>query len=402
MEKKNGMQLYLAFSVVFIIVFLGLALFENGKIINWAIMFNDPDWNFTDFFRQIIYASNLNLIYFNTNDAPFPPFAYVFYHFLYLINPFVAPVELSSWTLARDKSFNMLIFLFLEIIKILLLFISVQCLLKKKYSSNTLILFFVSILFSIPFLFGAVERGNIILLVIGLLLFAFYFRDSDKMLYKEIALILIAVCTAIKVYPAIIGLIYIKEKRYKEAFRLLIYGILFFFVPFVFTGGFQGLMQYIRVLSEFGTRTISRWTSINSFIYATADALKPGIDKQSLLPLVLAVENVFLFINVLSFFKCKKKFVSYILLCSILSVYVSDSYRYTAVYMLIPFIYFLLKEEKERFDFVYLILFSLVFSIPVYAYLLHLSVVDFFIFVPIYLLCFVAYLDTWVFQRKAI
>ena len=59
MEKKNGMQLYLAFSVVFIIVFLGLALFENGKIINWAIMFNDPDWNFTDFFRQIIYASNL-------------------------------------------------------------------------------------------------------------------------------------------------------------------------------------------------------------------------------------------------------------------------------------------------------------------------------------------------------
>ncbi len=106
--------------------------------------------------------------------------------------------------------------------------------------------------------------------------------------------------------------------------------------------------------------------------------------------------------HVISFFKCKEKFVSDIFLCSILSVYVSDSYRYTAAYMLIPFIYFLLKDEKRRFDFLYLVLFSLIFSIPVYAYLLNVSVVDFFIFVPIYLLCFVAYLDTWMFKRESI
>ena len=39
-------------------------------------------------------------------------------------------------------------------------------------------------------------------------------------LLAGLALVLIAVCTGLKIYPAILGMLYIQEKRYAEAARL--------------------------------------------------------------------------------------------------------------------------------------------------------------------------------------
>ena len=80
----------------------------------------------------------------------------------------------------------------------------------------------VLLLCSYPF-WLAIERGNMSLLVLLLLMYAMSLRDSERAAEREFALILIAVAAALKLYPAIFGVLYLAQKRYKEALRLQAY-----------------------------------------------------------------------------------------------------------------------------------------------------------------------------------
>lgn len=394
-ENKNERMIisFVVFAFIVFLLFAIIAVFENGKIINWMIMGSDEE---SDYYRQIVYAADLKNIYFNTDDAPFPPFSYLFYHLLYLINPFEAPVKLSSYRIARDTGFNRLVYMIIMCMHVAIFYKATELHLKKKFGGTTTFLFSTVSLLSIPYLFGSIEKGNIIFLVISMMLLALYFKESENSFLKETALVLIAMCAATKVYPAILGLLYLKEKRFKEAIRLIIYGVLFVFVPFIFTGGLNGLIQYLSVLRVFQTRTIPRYTSISPMLLAVVDTFMPQMDKTKVLPFNIAVQTVYLIINVVSLFKCKRKSVAFMLIGGILSIYVPDSYRYTAGYMIIPFVLLLLEEKIRKIDLVYFVLFVLIFTIPVYAYLIHISVIDFCVFMPIYIMSVVVYYDVWV------
>lgn len=393
--NKNKVDLYIIIASLCVFLFVLFSIITNFEAIKWAVMGNTYDWCFTDYFRQIVYASDLKNIYFNTNDAPFPPLSYIFYHLLFLINPFSASVELQSWTIARDNYPNLIIFIAIEIVLCLLFVYSLYLFNKSSFGKRKSLIFALLILLSIPFLFGAIERGNIIILVISLILLAIYFKDKNDKLYNELALIMIAIAASIKVYPAIIGLLYIKEKRYKEAFKLIVYGLLFFIVPFIFVGGIKGLLQYVAVLLKFTNSLTSKWTSISCFIFAISESLFSKVDKNAILPIVKVIQNLFLLINLLSFFKTKNRCISIMLLFSILAIYVPDSYRYTSCYMLIPFIY-LLSDSNTRFNNIYFVLLSMIFIIPIYAYICNISIVDFCIYLPIYLLNLICYIEVWI------
>ena len=396
-DRNTGLiRTYILVASFLLLLFFVIAVFSKGKIIELMAMGGDYNTSESDYWRQIVYASDLKNIYFNTDDAPFLPFSYLFYHLLFLINPFNAPIRLESYRIARDLTFNRLIYDMLLCIKTVIFYKGIEMVLRDRFDKKTIFLFSTMLFCSIPVLFGCIEHGNIIFLLYGLMLMALYLKDSDNRIFNEIALILIAVCAAIKVYPAILGLLYLKEKRFKEAIRLVIYGLLFVFVPFIFTGGINGLIQYLSVLKVFQTRTIPRYTSISPMLLAVVDTIAPELDKAKILPFNIMIQNIYLLLNIVSFFKCRRRSVAFILLCGILSIYVPDSYRYTAGYMIIPFVLLLLEEKIRKIDHVYFVLFILIFTIPVYAYLIHITVIDFCVFLPIYIMSVVAYFDVWV------
>ena len=400
-DKNQGlMYIYSFIALLMFIILIVAGIRTGGKIIMWFPLGGDYDVIEADYWRHIVYASDLKNIYFNTNDAPFLPFAYIFYHLLYLINPFEAPIEFKSYVIAMNQSFNRLIYVLLMCLKTILFYKASEKLLNKRFNKNAVLLFTSMILVSIPVLFGAIEDGNSVFLVYSLLLLAIYYRDSENKYHRELALILIAVCAAVKVYPAILGLLYIKEKRFKEAIRLIIYGAILVFGPFAFTGGVKGFVQYLTVLKGLQNLTFPRFTCISSMMYAIVDTFFPSVEKTSIIPLNFVLQNIYLLLNVASFFKCKNKTLSYIFLCGVLAIYVPESYRYTAGYMAAPFILLLLQEEFRKIDYVYFALFAMIFIIPVYLYYINISVVDLFIYLPIYLMNFIAYFDVWLKPNK--
>ncbi|MCR5109069.1 MAG: hypothetical protein K6B28_13020, partial [Lachnospiraceae bacterium] len=132
-KKINSFELFLIISLAGEFLYFIILLFSGEKVAAWLAMENNFDYSFTDHFRHIAFASDMKHFYFNTQDATFPPFAYMLYYLLYKINPGTFGVK--DWKIVRDYKYNMLIFIMLVVITVLLFKLIVDKILDR-YSSE--------------------------------------------------------------------------------------------------------------------------------------------------------------------------------------------------------------------------------------------------------------------------
>lgn len=99
------------------------------------------------------------------------------------------------------------------------------------------------LLFSYPFFLYAFERGNPVMYTMFFLWGGIVLKDSNSKFLRELGLIFVAISAGFKLYPALFGFIWLAEKRYKEAVRLVIYGLMAFFIPFLFVGNFTSYLS---------------------------------------------------------------------------------------------------------------------------------------------------------------
>ena len=178
--------------------------------------------------------------------------------------------------------------------------------------------------------------------------------------------------------------------------------MLFFFLPYIFTGGIEGMINHFHILSGFQHSTYFRWTSIRCFFFAFLKSM--GFQYQKLFVIIgIFLENLFLIIIIMMFYQSNKKWKTLLYLSLIMSIYINNSFRYTSIYMIIPLL-FLMKDILEGksnlnyFTYVYIILFALIFTIPIYGIFFE---VDFFIFVPIYIILIISIIeDIFKLKRK--
>lgn len=74
---------------------------------------------------------------------------------------------------------------------------------------------------------------------------------------RELALICLACAAAMKLYPALFGLLLLSDKKYKEAVRAVIYGIVLLVVPFFFMGGVGQIPQMLKNSLTLNNNTLS-------------------------------------------------------------------------------------------------------------------------------------------------
>lgn len=300
----------------------------------------------SDFKSHIRYTAELQNTYSSTIHACFPPLIYLFYHFLYLIIPN---------TENADAMYSFVYMIYLSVLFCLFSYICSK--MFEKESTVSRITATVLIILSTPFVFGIIEQGNIVLLPMMLLAISVLWRNSNNKIKHELSLIFLAVAAGIKIYPAIFGLIYLIEKRYKETARLIVYGILFFFVPFIFTGGADGLMQFLSNQSEV-QQTWGQCSVISIYSYLVLF----GFDKS----VGAIVSAIFAVVAVIGAFIAKKQWQKYFMLIFIMVMCPLWSGQYTVCFFLIPFFEFLNDKQQadndKLYNIIYITLLSLLFS----------------------------------------
>ncbi len=376
--------------------------FINSSVstFEWLVIEHNGDWEFADYFAHVFYGKDLTKTY-NTYDVDpcFPPLAYLFYHFMYRINPVS---EAGGRVDIMAYPYNMFLFIVYTIVTVLLFAYSIQAYndsQKTKSSNGKNMLLTMVILFSVPFMGSAIERGNAVFLVCALLLFAMAFRDSESKVKRELALILIAVAANFKLYPAVLGLLYIKEKRYKEAFRLILYGGLMFVLPFVFFNGISGIKDYLVIMYLMEGRSIERLTTVRGVVTSLYMAIGGEAAKWTGHAAGRVVENIYLILALFGFWVSKDKWKSLFLLISPMVVYVSSAYRYTVIYLFLALICLLahmrddqdtISQGENRMNYLYAALFGLIFTVPIWAIGLELET---YLYVCVYVLLLVVMID---------
>lgn len=391
-SERKKIDLFLWISLSCTGLFFLLLLATGGRAARWLAMENNFDFSFTDHFRHIAFASDRTQFYFNTYDATFPAFAYLLYYLLVRIDPPEAPWDVNGWRDARDYNYNMLAYIILT----LLLVVFFQYLLTKMLENagaGKAALLTAALMLSAPFMAGAIERGNISFLTAVMVLAALYWKDSESPVKRETALILIAMAAGLKLYPAIVGMVYVKERRWKETVRLVIYGLVVFLVPFFFVGGIPALIRYLKVLFFFENQGYCSWTNIRNFLLSISKVLGQYEHSAYFVKYFKIAENLYMLLCILTLFIAKEKWKQGLYTAGIMALYVPYSYRYVSVYMVIPLIlYFREKEEDQGLW--ECILFALIFTVPFYGYFTGWGA-DLFIFAPIYLLMGLSLLREW-------
>lgn len=234
-------------------LFMIICLAELAGFIVYAFMKGEEAWLWftfknglntlgTDYFRHVIFSANgKNLYDVSGYGGFFPPFSYMLYYFFYRISAADLAMP-GSWLAVENTGAYLYVYIVFVIVSVLIVYLAVEEFLHRKLHKSM----FVCIMASGAFLGSGLIVGNTILLVLAMMLLALDWKDSDSKLKRELALIFIAMSAGLKIYPAIFGFLYIKEHRWKETFRLILYGMIVAFVPFAFFGGVQGFITWFK------------------------------------------------------------------------------------------------------------------------------------------------------------
>ncbi len=369
-KKKKGFSPIYLFLICSAFItassFIYIALHRNTVWDHYIFRFGED--MFMDFFNHITYVREPSKVYSISEHACFPPFVYIFYFLLSLLLPTNATVKHDA---SMTSPYAIVMYVIYTAICCIFLYIVTSKLLKS-FGEKISILTSLAIMLSSVFI-TVIERGNSVLIVLILLLSALYLKDSDKKFNRELALIFIAMAAGIKIYPAIFGLIYIAEKRWREAIRLIAYGILFFLVPFIFFGGFDGLMMFISNQMAIHDDAYTSFTSISSSVRYISLMIFDDPFKWDIVAKILPL--IFTAFAVLAFFFGKLvMWEKLMMLTSIIAFVPAWSGSYTAVFFAIPMIILFCQTKNgfgNGFDRIYKLLctigFTLAFSLILFV-----------------------------------
>lgn len=340
------------------IVFFGITVVvTRGETLS-SVFFHDINDTFMDFFNSICHTINRRPYIIG---SIYPPLAYViFYIFSRFLSEsqvdFISVGNLNGASIRETQGGRLAITVFLMLVFLLLILILTSCIKEKPLVKNGII---ISICFSAP-VYYTIERGNILILsMVFTLIFCITYNTPNKVM-RETGYISLAIAAGIKIYPAILGIILIKERRYKETIRCVIYGLIFFLLPFLFIGGLESvplLIKNILTTSEGFSRDIGYGWKVNfSNSFMVLGKMIGFHDVSELFVQVLVIGIMIMCIVSAFFIKTRWKTVALLMLIAVGGP--EFSFVYSVSFMVIPLV--MLLNQKERYstgDRIYLFLF---------------------------------------------
>ena len=348
-DVNNTSKLFYIISFASLVVCIIMGVLSNGVTVS-NLLFNKDDV-FMDFFNSVVDCSGDA---YGESGVIYPPLVVLFYKFCSMF----FNIDSMKASEVRETSLGMIIFVCFTIVSYILFAKLIYKYKNGSFANKSLFAFFT--LFSFPMIY-LIERGNIIVLVLPLLLYFVNEYDSDVKYKRHLAYICLAISVAIKIYPVFFGLLLLKKKKnFKNILLCIFYGAVFFFVPFIFVGGFSQLGVLIHNIlytsSMFGSKGFGFKVSISNTFSLFGHVFNN-------VRLFETAGTVFLIITVLAglflilFNKWNEDWKIYAVISLIIILVPGFSYIYSVAYMIIPLLFFLNKKEIKWIDYIYSLLF---------------------------------------------
>lgn len=348
-DVNNTSKLFYIISFASLVVCIIMGVLSNGVTVS-NLLFNKDDV-FMDFFNSVVDCSGDA---YGESGVIYPPLVVLFYKFCSMF----FNIDSMKASEVRETSLGMIIFVCFTIVSYILFAKLIYKYKNGSFANKSLFAFFT--LFSFPMIY-LIERGNIIVLVLPLLLYFVNEYDSDVKYKRHLAYICLAISVAIKIYPVFFGLLLLKKKKnFKNILLCIFYGAVFFFVPFIFVGGFSQLGVLIHNIlytsSMFGSKGFGFKVSISntfSLFGHVFNHVRLFETAGTMFLIITVLAGLFLIL----FNKWNEDWKIYAVISLIIILVPGFSYIYSVAYMIIPLLFFLNKKEIKWIDCIYSLLF---------------------------------------------
>lgn len=306
--------------------------------------------------------------------AIYPPLNYLVYLPIAKIVPDLPSEGAETYKGIKDvrtTQSSLMVFMYFTICEIFLLLcilLSISC---SNYqicnNEKRKIVLALCIIFSGPVVYAA-ERGNNIFLVVFLLGAFFLWNHDKRKVFRELALVCLVGAAVLKLYPVFFGLILLKDKRWHDIFKCIIYGLAMFFIPFVFWGGIGEVPLYFETMFNFVGKSGSGLeflridldsilqTILNIFSMSTWEIANW---KELFVKIVLIIVGAICCVSKSEWRSC--------LAVTLLSVLFSKyKFYYAAMLYWLPVCLFLREKEYRKRDYLYALAF--VFVLAMFPY----------------------------------
>lgn len=352
-EKISNIQLWifiLGFGILFVFFLLGLYRRMNDN--QAFVFFRQCEDYMADFFNVISYSQGLNTYTMESAERGYLPLSYLIFYVFGRLMWF----DGYDGTIASLNPLEITISGGIMALMMAMLGIQLYDMLDKHKLYKFLL---TGILLVSGVMLFSYERGNIIVLTVSGMLFFLATYESEQKVLRELGYMSLAVAAALKGYPAILGLLLIYKRQWKEAVRLMLYGIIASVGPFL--------------LMEEGLRGISIWRkniALNTETYEFLKQPKLGYHyfiayaeeitlerQQHLRDIWKPVMYGLSVIGMITGFFQKKKWMTVAMLVCIMVILPSNCGYYCLLYLFPVIVLYFNERDKGWTDFIYLPLF---------------------------------------------
>ena len=312
------------------LLIITLALITDGDSIFYA-SYHDRNDIFMDYFNSIF--DSMDGAY-TIHHVMYPPLITLLYGTIGNNMHFEKPIH-DGFDI-RDTYVGLQSYLIIVLFSIALYYLAYVTITKRDEKK---IMLFPMILLSYPFLFS-IMRGNNIIIPAALLFFFIVLSGSDNRYKKYLSYVILAIIACFKVYPAIFGLMILRNHGLKESLICLSICAAILIVPFAWTDG------NILMMIENATTGITRSDgnpviNINDLCVLLLGA--NTVSNKISTVLVFILYGIVAAISVL--FKDMKKWEFTGLLASCCVIGLGTSAAYTFIFMIVPLVLFLMEEK---------------------------------------------------------
>ncbi len=353
-RELGAVRFWFLFALQAVLLYNVLAVLCGNSASLYALTYDQCTGLFCDFFVPLKTMTSdgvpMREYYARTGDI-YPPMAVLFFRFVALF----IPEEFRAFDARFERSVPAFVFTLFCVAMLFALYLiwerRANC---GKYSRFLCL----GLLCAAPLLF-AVERGNVLLFCILLCFVFLLYYDSPSRVAREVALLALALAAAIKLSPAVFGLLLLKTRRWQETARCVGYGLALFFVPFFFFGGAAGFTDFIRAVTGFAPGNTAARDNMIHFGNQCSNLLAyfgfpPYIGAKNVR--MLQIPGILFLCGFALLTKERRKAV---LACAMLMALTPDAggYYLLSVY-LAPLYFFLSEKEQSAWDVLYLIFLS--------------------------------------------
>jgi len=308
-----------------------------------------PEPHFEDYYSLLRNSHTLN---------PYWEFNHSQYPFLVILGNLLSLIPGRSY-----------IFYILIVSSLFLLF-SILNLRGERWHTNAMPIFIVTFL-TYPFLFS-VDRGNFeSLLCIFLLAFLFFYNKKQYL----VSTIFLSLAISMKIYPAILLILFIPERKYREIAVCLVTTVAITLASLMcFRGGLLHNLNFLLQGSNISSNSyFAQWMSINSNwvqrgvslltffkIFYFETGLLPAFIRSSfssIYMILAAMMGLLVFLYVIFVEKEIWKRVTLLTFSMLLLPPISADYKLLHVF--IPLYLLLNTKNSQKFDVLYLLMFGL-------------------------------------------